>query len=86
MKVATWNGCRDCPYFSPEDFYGGNFCKHGKFHLSKPIPETPHPDCKLPDLPTQEDVKHFAENQNYILGRTESIEKGANYILNAIKK
>jgi len=85
MKILTINGCRDCPYFSPEDFNGGDFCEHGKFHLSKPIPETPHPDCKLPDLPSQEDVEKSIDK--WAIGHEPTFyRKGANYILNAIKK
>jgi len=101
MKVLTINGCRDCPYLfyaRPENMW---MCRHRRENYDSPVPDpldwvvakenediptTIHPDCKLPNLPTQEDVKQFAENQNYILGRTESIELGANYILNAIKK
>jgi len=48
--------------------------------------ETPHPDCKLPDLPTPEQIQSFADEQNYILGRTESIEKGANWVIEQISK
>ena len=72
MKVATWNGCRDCPYLffaRPEDMW---MCRHRQNNYdsevpdpmdwvvakeNEDIPETPHPDCKLPDLPTQEDVE-----------------------------
>jgi hypothetical protein len=92
MKVITVKGCRDCPYLNeslimPESqCYFSNINFYNEETCGNDIPETPHPDCKLPDLPTSADIEKYAENQNYILGRTESIELGANYILNAIKK
>ena len=84
-KILTIKGCKDCPY-SEYVKQSNKFVCSKHFATFVTPPETPHPDCKLNDLPTNSDIVRFAENQNYILGRTESIKVGADWIIEQITK
>ena len=86
MKVATWKGCKDCPYLIRDSkvFY---ICTHSDFAiadgLNDEIPETPHPNCKLPDLPTNSEIIDFKTgdpNPNF----NDGFISGANYVIEKI--
>ena len=85
MKAITVNGCRDCPYtflWRDEVHYCGQSDEPFEINIQS---TTPHPDCKLPDLPTDAKI-YDAATEVYTKKEREAFEKGANYILNAIKK
>lgn len=91
MKAIIVHGCMDCPYCKqlPEYTADNYWCFQTGFaeiSFGKNPPKTPHPKCPLNDVPTEEQIREFADNQNYILGRTESIEKGATWAINQITK
>jgi hypothetical protein len=89
MKVATWKGCKDCPYLIRE------YCVHikqtvGIFDEENPstlvIPRLPHPNCKLPDLPSEEEIRVHLEDKGLRgFARNSSLPKIIfDYILNKI--
>ena len=53
-------------------------------------PDTPHPDCKLNDLPTPEKIHEktskFRDNSDYYKGEIEGFEYGANWLIQQISK
>ena len=86
MKVIIVKGCKDCPYLTETDplaNLGG--CKLYEFMFDAEIPETPHPDCKLNDLPTESDITDECF-KNLHSHSSKSIIHGANFIINKITK
>ena len=90
MKVATWKGCKDCPY-NQWDSIIGYACENPNMEPiyfdrdGIEIPETPHPNCKLNDLPIFAEIEAFADNhihKNKI--QNTGFKGGANYVLNKI--
>jgi hypothetical protein len=85
MKVLTIKGCRDCPYaflWRDEVQYCGQSDEPFEISIQS---ETPHENCKLPDLPTSEEIIDAGwDRSQFDLAVTE-FEAGANYILNKIK-
>ena len=61
-KVIKIEGCKDCPY-NQWDSISGYTCENPNMEPiyfdgdGIDIPETPHPDCKLPDFPSEEDIQ-----------------------------
>jgi hypothetical protein len=91
MKVATWKGCKDCPY-NQWDSNSGYSCENPNMEPiyfdrdGIEIPETPHENCKLPDLPSMEFAVNTAMLQSNYMHKLKSVEFGANYVLNKIKQ
>jgi hypothetical protein len=89
MKAIIITGCRDCPYRRIPAFKFTWVCSKFDFEISSDIlidiPETPHPDCKLPDLPTQDEIRLEAIAYSNTHDDLKAVDFGANYILNAIK-
>ena len=86
MKVSKISGCKDCPYrFEWHDLI--DYC--GYKNAENPIEvdpesETPHPDCKLPDLPDEADILYFASSVSATV-KMARID-GANYVIEKITK
>lgn len=93
MKALLIKGCKDCPY-AICDSRDWNLwsCSHGEFPLldgskdglDTQLPETPHPDCRLPDLPTQEEIKSkfdAAEDTLYKVG----VFVGSEFVINRLE-
>ena len=62
-KIQTIKGCADCPNLHRD------YCLLLKQSVGIPdglntlvIPETPHPDCQLPSLPTDEEIETMAKD------------------------
>jgi hypothetical protein len=94
-KVIVIQGCKDCPYLGNDSFETEHwFCtKFGHFvtDLDKVpdielLPETPHPNCKLNDLPSQEYVKSFVIDRGITTRDKLNIELGANHVIKEITK
>lgn len=100
MKVLTIQGCKDCPYLffaQPEEKW---MCRHMQNHdknmipdpmdwvvcdKGEDIPSTPHPNCRLNDLPTEDEIKEYADLNTITFREHYGCECGANYVLNKIK-
>ena len=65
-------------------------CGLFEFMFESVIPDTPHPDCKLNDLPTPEKIHEktskFRDNSDYYKGEIEGFEYGANWLIQQISK
>lgn len=90
MKAIIVNGCKDCPYLRNGGFACGWVCSiftgiYGKSGMDNP-PETPHPNCKLNDLPSDQAIREYAEYNTGTLETEAAFIVGANYILNEIVK
>ena len=92
MKAIIVQGCKDCPYLietDPLSNLGG--CKLFEFMFDLEIPETPHPNCKLNDLPTPNEISDYAHENiptsyDYDLGKHNGFHNGANWIIEQITK
>ena len=99
-KIIVVNGCKDCPWNQWES-NNGNCCVNPNMDIiyfdrdNIEQTETPHPDCKLNDLPTKQDILATLENHNKICKDANInfepkdamwFNKGANFIINQITK
>ena len=92
MKVATWKGCKDCPYNLQASCtkFGLNIREtiHDGAVTTYRDLETPHPNCKLNDLPSSEDAVKWVVsstiNNKITSAAKVGVELGADYILNKI--
>ena len=91
MKTTVIQGCKDCPYKVFSKWSENTWCGKDvsiEWDNYNNIPETPHPNCKLDDLPTIKDAVKEAENSSVNVQLTNvaklGIEFGANYVLNKI--
>ena len=85
MKVATWKGCKDCPYSDSYICHKFDIAFNDADVSSNPNlwPHIPHPNCKLNDLPTNSEIIDFKTgdpNADF----NDGFISGANYILNKI--
>jgi hypothetical protein len=90
-KAILLQGCSTCPYNVRE------YCLQLKQSIGIPdgkntvvVPRIPHPECKLPDLPTSDSVHIYADNtiptgMDYNKGRNAGFKDGADFIINKIK-
>ena len=89
MKAIIVQGCKDCPY-SMAGAWGGECSKFAQMPISQSEdredwPDTPHPDCKLNDLPTQKEIhKGIEDSCNTLQGSKETRESRTS--LNEAKK
>ena len=94
QKVLVIQGCKECPHVIETDplaNLGG--CKLYEFMFEGEISETPHPDCKMNDLPSDiwkiidestEGVS-FPNEQSMADTKTGAM-MGANFVIERIKK
>lgn len=54
--------------------------------LGENLPTTPHPDCKLPDLPSSDLAVKVSSVMSSHVFDEKSVEFGANFILDKLKK
>lgn len=92
-KTLIIQGCKDCPYKSR--LIDGWYCfkdheeKGFDFFISKStdyLPDTPHQDCKLNDLPTKNEITHYSDRRFDFSDEMEIFEKGANWVIKQISK
>jgi len=85
-KIIKISGCKDCPYVVRDTMA---WCRKFEFefwdddNFKNNIPETPHPNCKLPDLPTNSEIIDFKTgdpNPNF----NDGFISGANYVIEKI--
>lgn len=88
MKVITVKGCKDCPYQTVEYRLGVpiEVCRKGYWQMpfGHSVSETPHPDCKLNDLPTNSDIVDFALDCSDVQ-LIDGIIAGGGFVLNKIE-
>lgn len=88
MKVATINGCKDCPFKRKfdEDSKNTYWClqREEELDIGEIPPATPHPECKLPDLPTDEEIRKKAVSETHDRHEEWQFIKGGKYVINVI--
>lgn len=95
MKVATISGCSTCPYNVSMQIPNSEArqCSFGtwKIGFQEYLTDLPHPECKLPDLPSEEDIRAKAEDvcsgfesREFDTITKLSIDIGANFVIKAI--
>lgn len=85
MKAIIIKGCKDCPYSEYVKQSNKWVCaKH--FATFETPPETPHPDCKLNDLPNVRMVEFEAYSDNINIPTANGFINGANFVIEQITK
>lgn len=86
MKVAAITGCKDCPYKTLDVGSWKFFCGRYKFSicsaLEEKLPDTPHPDCKLSDLPTVDDSLNHVQTLIPDTSLSKEIKAGVEFVAN----
>ena len=90
-KAILIQGCSTCPHARKfdEDIENRYWCLDQQdLDLGENLPKTPHPDCKLPDLPTSEEIIEAANEYPFLpskKNKNEDFENGATFIINKLK-
>ena len=84
-KAILISGCSTCPY--ARNRVSTSICIKYNIELGvfDKVPTEPHPQCKLPDLPTSEFAVNAAMTASHRVLDLKSVEFGANFIINKLK-
>jgi hypothetical protein len=82
MKAIVIKGCADCPYrFEWHDLKDYCGYKNAENPIEvNPQSETPHPNCKLPDLPNEEEIQAINKQVQDMFIYPYMTEKEANLV------
>lgn len=82
-KIITINSCRECPCC--EVYHHHRSVCH-RYNLVIDKIDTIHPECKLNDLPSVEEIRDFAVLNAQSFEESDGILKGANFVINKINQ